>query len=880
MDTDNTNQNINPAEGKRPEAVDFGTGNTSGDAPVASEAPVIPTADPVTTSVVEPESQVVASAPTVEVPAVPVVEPVVEPEAQVVASAPTVEIPVAPVAEPAIEPIAEPIVAPVAEPAPAKPVLQPTPQPAVPTPKPVPAVAPVAPAPATPLAPAAVPQPQKVVAPASIETRAQKAQVVAPAPTAVKKASPGKRLLTKDEIMEREAKRNKKLTFGCLGAFGIGALLLIILIFVFLGGSGTEQSSLASSLGIDQQSLVNTLILIVNIFFGIGALVTFLLSIGGVFKASMARKDDKITKRKGIVMAISSFVSFIIIIAMWVGASYYLNSKKVDEVQRITGIVTTPAVTTNLTAPVEIKFDASSLPFDTVNYDVISYYWNYGDGKADIGSDVEVHRYEKKGRYDVELTITFKNKKTGEETTESPDPIPVSIANESIIAIIDVDSAKGNVPFTVDLDGSQSADPDGEIATYAWEIDGGGFEEGDAILTHEFSQIGEYIVKLRVTNTKGEYGITEQKIIVEAGDMPVPVIDVLNNDSDKYYTEQSYTFDASKSASPAGTIKGYEWDFGDGSSIAKTRTAQHIFKEAGTYKVLLTLIDEDGNEGESEVTLEVSTPASAPKAKILTIPAKASADDNFIEGTVPFEVTFDATKSTDTDDDIIDYQWDFDGDKEYDTTGETATYIFKDPGTYTVSLFVIDSEGAEGKEILLVKAQSRGLEANLTADPISGVVPLVVNFDATASTYSDGQIVGFEWDFGDGALPRSDVGEVTYKYTKIGNFTVSAKVRTNDGTEETATILISVRQVPLKSCFDMNPEVGEAPLTVSLNPGCSTGTISKYRWSFGDGETSSQRKPTYTFETPGTYEVTLEVSDAQNIVDTVSEFVTVQGDLT
>ena len=841
MDTDNTNQNINPAEGKRPDAVDFGTGNTSGDAPVASEA-----------SVSVPEAQVVASAPTAEISAVPVVEPAIEP---------------------IVEPIAAPAV-PVAEVA--EPVVQPTPQSVAPTPTPtpVPVVAPVAPAPVTPLAPAAVPQPQKVVVPVPTVTRAQKAQVVAKAPTA------GKRLLTKDEIMEREAKRNKRLTFGCLGAFGIGALLLIILIFVFLGGSGTEQSSLASSLGINQQSLVNTLILIVNIFFGIGALVTFLLSIGGVFKTSMARKDDKITKRKGYMMAIGSFVSFIIIIAMWVGASYYLNSKKVDEVQMITGIITTPAVTTNLTAPVEIKFDASGLPFDTVNYDVISYYWNYGDGKADIGSDVEFHRYEKKGRYDVELTITFKNKKTGEETTQSPEPIPVSIANESIVAIIDVDSAKGNAPFTIELDGSKSTDPDGEIATYAWEVDGGGFEEGDAILTHEFTQIGEYIVKLRVTNTKGEYGITEQEIVVEAGDMPVPVIEVLNNDSDKYYTEQSYTFDASKSTSPAGTIRRFDWDFGDGSSIVKTRTAQHTFKDAGTYKVLLALTDEDGNEGETEVTLEVSTPASAPKAKILTIPAKASADDNFIEGTVPFEVTFDATKSTDTDDDIVDYQWDFDGDKEYDTTGETTTYIFKDPGTYTVSLFVIDSEGAEGKEILLVKAQSRGLEANLTADPISGVVPLVVNFDATASTYSDGQIVGFEWDFGDGALPRSDVGEVTYKYTKIGNFTVSAKVRTNDGTEETATILISVRQVPLKSCFDMNPEVGEAPLTVSLNPGCSTGTISKYRWSFGDGETSSERKPTYTFETPGTYEVTLEVSDAQNIVDTVSEFVTVQGDLT
>ncbi|MBU1446349.1 PKD domain-containing protein [Patescibacteria group bacterium] len=822
MDTDNTNQNINSVGERRPNAVDFGTGNVSGETPEVQNSGLRIGSD----SSVEPQPQSQSQS-----------QPQVAPTAPVA--------PAMPVAS---------VVVPEPTPAPT-----PVPTPASQAPVAAPVVAPM-----PPVAPAA-PQPQPVVV---------------PAPMSVKKASPGKRLLTKDEIMEREAKRNKRLTLGCLGSFGIGALLLIILIFVFLGGSGTEQSSLASSLGINQQSLVNTLILIVNIFFGIGALVTFLLSIGGIFKASMARKDDKITKRKGYVMAIGSFISFILIIMMWVGASYYLNSKKVDEVKQITGVVTTPSVTTNLTAPVEIKFDASHLPYDTVNYDIISYYWNYGDGKADIGSDVELHRYEKKGRYDVELTITFKNKKTGEETTQSPEPIPVSISNESIVATIEVNADTGNAPFEVTFNGSKSFDPDGEIATYAWEIDGGGFEEGESTLTHEFNQIGEYVVKLRVTNTKGEYALTEKKIIVEAGDVPVPVIEVLNNDGDKYYTEQSYTFDASKSTSPVGTIKRYEWDFGDGSSLVKTRTAQHIFTKEGTFKVLLALTDEDGNEAETEMVLEVVAPASAPKAKILTIPAKANADDNFIEGIVPFEVTFDATKSIDTDDDIVDYQWDFDGDKEYDSTGETTAYVFKEPGTYTVNLIVVDSEGAEGKAILLVKALSRGLEAKLTADPVSGIVPLVVSFDATASSYSDGQIVGFEWDFGDGALPRSDVGQVTYKYTKIGNFTVSVKVRTNDGTEKTATALVSVRQVPLKSCFEMTPEVGEAPLTVLFNPGCSTGTIAKYRWNFGDGETSSERKPTYTFENPGTYEVTLEVSDSQNLVDTISEFVTVQGDLT
>ncbi len=263
-----------------------------------------------------------------------------------------------------------------------------------------------------------------------------------------------------------------------------------------------------------------------------------------------------------------------------------------------------------------------------------------------------------------------------------------------------------------------------------------------------------------------------------------------------------------------------------------------------------------------------------------TVPAKENADDIFIQGTVPFEVAFDATGSTDPDDDIVDYKWDFNGDDEFDAIGETTAWIFQEPGSYNVRLTVIDSAGFESKDVLLVKALSKGLEAQLVANPVSGVVPLTVEFDASGSSYSDGQIVSYEWDFGDGTLPRSDVGQVTYKYTKIGNFNATVKVRTNDGKEEQAEILVSVRQVPLKSCFEPSQTVGDAPLVVTFNPQCSTGTIAKYKWDFGDGETSSERKPTYTYANPGSYEVVLEVADAQNVVDVSSQFITVTGELT
>jgi len=606
------------------------------------------------------------------------------------------------------------------------------------------------------------------------------------------------------------------------------------------------------------------------------------MSIGGIFKAMMARKDDTLTKRKGYVMSASAFGILIIIIALWVGAWYYLNSQQVPETDlKPTGLITEPAVTTNLTAPVEIKFDASNLPYDATIYEVISYHWDFGDGKSGPGSSVETHKYEQKGdgRYDIKITLTFRNKNTAEESAQSLEHT-VTIADEKVVAVVTADKTEGDIPLTVEFDASQSTDPDGSIETYAWEVDGQGFEEGKETFSHTFDKVGSYTVTLRVTNANGDSNVAEIEITASLGDVPLPVIDVLNSEDNKFYIDKTYTFDASATTSPGGSIKSYEWDFGDGSSKARTRTAQHSFNDAGNYNVILTVVDEAGVEAQRELPIKVDIAPSTPEAVMITNPAKENADDNFIEGTVPFEVNFDATSSTDPDDDIIDYQWDFDGDGAYDAAGETANYVFNNTGNYNVSLTVIDSAGFEGKKLLLVKVLSRGLEATVSADPVSGVVPLTVDFDATGSQYSDGQIVSFEWDFGDGSPKRSDVGEVTYKYTKIGNFTVKVKVRTNDNKEETAEILISVRQVPLTSCFEPSKTSGDAPLIVNLNPGCSTGTIAKYKWDFGDGETSTQHKPTHTYENPGSYEIILEVADAQNIVDTSSQFVTVTGELT
>jgi len=59
--------------------------------------------------------------------------------------------------------------------------------------------------------------------------------------------------------------------------------------------------------------------------------------------------------------------------------------------------------------------------------------------------------------------------------------------------------------------------------------------------------------------------------------------------------------------------------------------------------------------------------------------------------------------------------------------------------------------------------------------------------------------------------------------------------------------------------FSADPVSGIAPLTVSFTD-LSTGA-SSWSWDFGDGDTSSAQNPTHTYDSPGTYNVCLEVSN-------------------
>lgn len=83
--------------------------------------------------------------------------------------------------------------------------------------------------------------------------------------------------------------------------------------------------------------------------------------------------------------------------------------------------------------------------------------------------------------------------------------------------------------------------------------------------------------------------------------------------------------------------------------------------------------------------------------------------------------------------------------------------------------------------------------ANISATPITGTAPRVVNFSA-ANSVGNGTITGYQWDFGDASTATG--ASVSHTYTKVGTYTVKLMVTNQFKLTHSATQQITVTAPP------------------------------------------------------------------------------------
>jgi PKD repeat protein len=252
------------------------------------------------------------------------------------------------------------------------------------------------------------------------------------------------------------------------------------------------------------------------------------------------------------------------------------------------------------------------------------------------------------------------------------------------------------------------------------------------------------------------------------------------------------------------------------------------------------------------------------------------------QGHAPLTVAFDAHYSHD-DGALAEFHWDFgDPHNTPPASSATATHTFQYPGTYLVKLTVIDNKGELDTEKLAIVVTNPPPIASFEASNDMPAAGDPVTFDASASYDSNGGVTSYLWDYGDGNTGNGV--ETNHVYTEDGYYVVSLTVTDNEGETGTARLAIIAQEAGGGDCCGSGGSCGgggnDKPLAVISNmPGCAgvkvgtpitldgscsraaEGTIVRYKWDFGDGETAVGAIVTHTYQQTGRFRVTLTVND-------------------
>jgi gliding motility-associated-like protein len=197
------------------------------------------------------------------------------------------------------------------------------------------------------------------------------------------------------------------------------------------------------------------------------------------------------------------------------------------------------------------------------------------------------------------------------------------------------------------------------------------------------------------------------------------------------------------------------------------------------------------------------------------------------------------------------YLWDF-GNGDTTSVVFNPSIVYTNPGTYEVFLYVTDSVCliTDTAQIQILVLDSLVLQLNDTISLCSSLP-----FNLTAATQGTAQ--QFIWSLtNDLSNPLNALQDSSITITQGGWYFCQV----GNGFCSLMDSVFVAFDTPINASFTSSDQIGCAPLSIILNN--SSTLTSSFLWDFGNGMLDSTNfEPAVTYSQPGTYTITLVISD-------------------
>ncbi|MDB4089463.1 PKD domain-containing protein [Flavobacteriales bacterium] len=453
----------------------------------------------------------------------------------------------------------------------------------------------------------------------------------------------------------------------------------------------------------------------------------------------------------------------------------------------------------------------------------LAWGWSFGDGNTS-GVQNPTHVYAVDSSFGAILTVTT--------------PFGCTDSSSRTAVVLPIVDAQFN--YSLACVGRVIAFSDSSVgnpSSWRWNF-GDGNSSNIQNPSHTYSATGNFTVTLIVSNTEGCSDTISKVVFVNS--IPVP-----NFTADTVCVGNIMSFN--NTTSNTQPITSYFWSFGDGNNSTATNPV-YTYALPGVYLVTLTVTNNGGCD--SSIT------------KRVVVRSNPVADFTFDTVCAGLATTFTDVSSGSP----VSWKWNFGDFTPIDsTTGSVVSHSYATSGLYTASLNIKSGvNGCESQSIKYITVYS-GVNASfsVTTPICEGASVQFVN------NSSGGTITNTSWSFGDGN--SSTVLNPIHTYASSGVYNVSLSIVSNQGCIDSDSSNVVVNALPVAG-FDYSKNICLGfPTNFYDSSSISVGSISKWDWSFGDGNTDSIKNPFNVYNSPGAYVVSLQVTTDSGCSDVISK---------